>query len=148
MKTFLQHAAALALVLAGAAHADSFTSSASSASSESIGSVSTSFGKSSDSSSGEKKVADGNYRVIQTAAAPERPGQLQLTLRAVAGADEFVLFVPQQTAARNGIDTGATISVKQRPYGVEFGRADTGRAFFLALADDWFNELASNPVQL
>lgn len=142
-------AALTALLLAAAgAQADSFTSSASSASSESIGSVSTSVGKSSDSSSGEKKVADGDYRVIHTAALPERPGQLRLTLRAVNQADEFYLYVPQQTAERSGITAGATVSARQRPYGIEFSRAETGRAFFLALADDWFNELSSNAVKL
>ncbi|MFY9513730.1 MAG: hypothetical protein WAQ05_22440 [Rubrivivax sp.] len=151
MKTLHKPIALLALLLAAAgAHADSLASSASSAASESVGSLSTSFGKSSDSSSGEKKVADGNYRVIETAALPERPGQLRVTLRAAAdgSSDEFTLTLPQTTAARHGIEAGATIAARNRPYGIEFSRADTGNAFFLALADDWFNALSPNAVKL
>jgi hypothetical protein len=151
MKFSLKHAAALTLLIAGAAaQADSFTSSASSASSESVGSISTSFGKSSDSSSDDKKVADGNYRVIDTAALPDRPGLLRVTLRTAAAgrSDEFQLYLPQATAERAGIAAGAEVSTRTRPYGIEFSRTDTGNAFFLALADDWFNELSPNAVKL
>lgn len=146
-----KHAAVLALALAAmTAQAESLASSASSAASDSVGSISTSFGKSSDSSSGEKKVADGNYRVIETAALPERPGQLRVTLRAAGEgrSEEVQLFLPQATAERNGVTAGATVTARTRPYGVEFSRTDTGNAFFLALADDWFNELAPNAVKL
>ncbi len=149
--------AALALALAAASGpvlAASSTSSASSDSaSTSVGSISDSFGKSSDSSSGGKEKTAGDYRVIEVADAPARPGIVRLKLQALAGggegaAGEFFLYLPQQAAAEGRVAAGEVVSARDRPYGLEFARADTQKAFFLVLADDWMRELQTKVVAL
>jgi hypothetical protein len=144
--------AALSVLLAAGTltapvRADSLASSASSVASESIGSSSTSIQKSSNSSSNNDRVAQGEYRVVELAEAADRPGLLRLKLQ---GLDEaqgaFTLYVPQPTAARAGVETGQVVSVRQRPYGLEFAHA--GEAFFLVLDDAWHRELQTRIVQL
>ena len=148
-------AAALALCLACAVpgHATSFTSSASSAGSASSGSVSDSIGSSSNSSSGDdKKVAAGEYRVIDVAQAPAKPDTTRMTLRAVDGgtgpAREFYLDVPNRALAQRSVNAGELVQVSERVYGYEFAHADTRRSFFLALQDDWYRDLGSRKVTI
>jgi hypothetical protein len=139
----------LAAAMAMPAYADSFTSSASSAGSASSGSVSDSISGSSKSSSGDdKKVAAGQYRVIDVAEAPGKPGSARLTLRAAAeGADgELFLDLPKAALAERALPTGALVQVSERPYGYEFAYADTRQAFFLALHDAWQRELGSHAI--
>jgi len=152
--------ATLALVLGSAALSTALPSYASSTAassasegvSASVGSVSTSFEKSSDGSSKKDKTAAGDYKVTEVAEVAERPGTLRLTLAPVAeGAkadDSFVLYVPAQVVARDPVAAGQVITAKQRVYGVEFAKADTGRAFFLVMHDAWHRELQSNAVTL
>lgn len=149
--------ATLAFVLGSAAltasissHASSTAaSSASEGVSASVGSVSTSFEKSSDASSKKDKTAAGDYKVTEVAEVAERPGTVRLKLQAVAQADDsFYLYVPAQVAAQHPVAAGAVIAARPRPYGVEFARAETGRAFFLVMHDDWYRELQSNAVTL
>ncbi len=145
--------AAMLLAATGVARAESFASSASSAGSASIGSLSDSVRGSSRSSSGDdKKVAEGDYRVLEVADAADRPGHLQLKLQAVAQPGEegtLWLTLPRQALAPRGLAAGDVVIARQRPYGVEFARADAAQvreAFFLVLADDWHREL--DPVKL
>jgi hypothetical protein len=139
---------------AAPAFAESLASSASSAGSASLGSVSDSVKGSSKSSSGETKTADGDYRVIEVAAVADRPGMLRLKLQATAqpGDDgELLLTLPRQALQPHGIAAGEVISARNRPYGVEFARANGtggGQAFFLVLRDDWRRELDPKPVTL
>ena len=140
--------AALATACALPAHADSASSVASSAGSASSGSVSDSIGASSDSSSGDRRVAAGEYRVIDIAQAPAKPDTTRMTLRAVAGAREFTLDVPNRALADRGVDKGELVQVSERVYGFEFAHADTKRSFFLALQDDWYRDLASRKVTI
>ena len=123
-------------------------SSASSAVSDSlatsVGSVSDSIKTSSDSSSQNKRVAEGNYKIIEIAQAPA--GTLRLTLRAVADGAEFFLLLPPQTVAQNQLAAGHTVSVQHRTYGLQFSRAETGQAFFLALEGSSHRELQSIPL--
>jgi hypothetical protein len=150
--------AALALALAAAGGPALAASSASSASSDSastsVNSLSDSFGKSSDSSSGGKEKTAGDYRVIEVADAPARPGMLRMRLLALpAGAaegagGEFFLYVPQQAVAEGGVAAGQVVTARERPYGLEFARADTQRAFILLLTDDWLRELRTQAVTL
>ena len=131
--------------VAGGSSASSAGSSASSTSSEK------SSEKSSDSSSKKNQVAEGPYRIIDVADVPARPGMLRLRLQALAvpGADgEVLLYLPRQTFEANRLAAGQTVAARQRPYGIEFAHADTQRAFFHVLDDDWYRELASNPVTL
>ncbi len=93
--------AAVLMALASAVPALA-ASSASSASSDSItasvGSVSTSFGKSSDSSSATTTAANGDYKIVALAAAPDRQGTLRVKLQALAEGSaeaEFTLYLPQ-----------------------------------------------------
>jgi type IV secretory pathway TrbL component len=142
--------AALTAACAAPVHADSFTSSASSAGSASSGSISDSIGGSSNSSSGDKRVAAGDYRVIDVAQAPAKADTTRLTLRAVAAgpAREFTLDVPNRALAAGDVKNGAIVKVKEREYGYEFARADSKQPFFLALQDSWYRELSSRQVTI
>jgi hypothetical protein len=147
----LMAAAALPAVAASSASSESVGSS-----STSVGSLSNSVGKSSDSSSGkDKDVAEGDYRVIEVAAAADQPGKLRVKLQAAADDSpdgELYLTLPPTAVARGQLASGAVVSAKQRAYGVEFaagaGASATREPFFLVLRDDWFRELDSKPVVL
>ena len=153
--TFTTLTRALALALAAAActlpaHADSVASSASSAGSASSGSISDSIGGSSNSSKGDRRVAAGQYRVIDIAQAPAKAGTTRVTLRAVAGgpATEFWVDVPDRALAERRVDKGAVVQVNERVYGYEFAYGDTNKPFFLALQDAWYRELSSRKVTI
>jgi len=144
--------ASLCFAVAVPCFADSLASSASSAGSASSGSASDSLNNSSKSST-RTNTADGDYRVIEVAALPERPDMLQLTLHATAGGDdhEFTLKLPRQVLQPRGIVVGDIVNVRNRDYGLEFARASGGQArepFFLVLDDDWQRELEPRPVSL
>ena len=126
-------------------------SSASEGGSASVGSVSDSFEASSDGSSKKEKVAEGDYKVIEVAAMAERPGTMRLKLQPLADTREenaFFLYLPQKALAMNPVAAGQTVAARTRPYGTEFAKAETGKAFFLVLSDDWYRELQSNAVTL
>jgi hypothetical protein len=152
LKSSLAAAAVLCLAAALPAWADSSASSASSeSSSTSVGSISTSFGKSSDSSSKGDKTAAGDYKVIDVAEAPARPGTVRVRLQAVADGStegEFFLYLPQPTAVQARLSAGQVITARARSYGLEFAMARTQKAFFLALDDDWYRELQTHVVRL
>lgn len=139
-----------ATLLAGAAAAESSASSAASTASTSVASLSTSITQSSASSSRNNRVADGDYRVIQTAELAERPGTVRLTLQPVAGRPDegFDLLVPAPLAAQEQLVAGSTVRARHRPYGIEFAQGEPRRAFFLVLADAWYRELQTTPVGL
>jgi hypothetical protein len=143
------------LGLALQAHADSFVSSASSAGSASSGSISDSLNDSSNSSSGDKrKVADGNYRILEIGITPDRADRTRLTLQREGEAGQrVVLDLPQATFAQQNLAAGDTMYAQNRVYGIEFGRIEFDRIenrqpFYLVLADEWYGELASRPVTL
>ena len=140
--------AAFAAACAAPVHATSFTSTASSAGSASTGSISDSIGSSSDSSGDDRRVAAGDYRVIDVAQAPAKIDTTRVTLRAVGAgpAREFYLDVPNRALAERRVNLGELVQVSDRVYGYEFAHADTRRAFFLALQDDWYRDLASRKV--
>lgn len=145
---------ALALVLGAVSlpslAASTAASSASNVASSTASSASDSLGKSSTSSSPGNDLADGDYRVIDMADAADRPGVVRLTLQGVAttGKTEFELFLPKATLAQAQLDTGALVRTRQRPYGIEFAHPDAREPFFLVMRDEWYRELASNPVTL
>ena len=133
-----------------ASSASSAGSSASSAGSASSGSASDSLNNSSKSSA-RTTTADGDYRVIEVAELAERPGTLQLTLRATATDHAFTLKLPRQALAPRGIAPGDVVQVRNRDYGLEFARgndAGTREPFFLVLHDAWQRELEPRPVTL
>jgi hypothetical protein len=140
----------LAVCLPAAAES-SAASSASNSASSTVGSLSDSVKGSSDSSSKTTTVAEGEYRIIELAAFPERPGTVRLTLQALAGTGaDGVLFLVVPAPALDGgrLVAGQIVTARQRPYGVEFARGDDGQAFFLALSDDWLRELQARAVTL
>jgi hypothetical protein len=152
VNSFLRLAATVTFGLT-ALSAQAGGSSASSASSESIGSVSTSIGKSSDSSSGKDKVAQGQYKVIEMAEVAQQPGMVRVRLQGIATAqnEEFFLTLPRQAAERGQLAEGQVVEAQQRPFGLAFAALDTaGNAspFFLVLDDAWHRELESRPVVL
>jgi hypothetical protein len=144
--------ACLATVLGCASHAnaDSFTSSASSAGSASSGSVSDSLRGSSNSSTGNDKAASGDYRIVEVAKAPDRPGIARVTMQADAAVEQrIVLDLPQAIADKQGLGRGDLVHAQRRVYGFEFAHSDTvHEPFYLVLADDWYDELAARPVRL
>jgi hypothetical protein len=148
--------ASLALLMASAAlpalASSSVASEGSSASSTSVGSSSTSVGKSSDSSSGkDKEVAEGDYRVIEVAAAADQPGKLRVKLQAAADDSvngELYLTLPTTAVTRGQLAQGSVISARNRAYGVEFAAGAKREAFFLVMRDEWFRELDTKPVVL
>jgi len=152
LKTRLALVAALAMLAAPSVMAVSSTaSSASEGVSTSVGSLSDSVKGSSNSSSGDAKVAEGQYKIIDVAAVDGQPGTAQLKLQAVAGtgaAGELLLLVPQRTVEQAHLAAGEVVQARLRPYGVEFAKATDGAAFFLALTDGWLRELQNNPVTL
>ena len=136
-------AGAGSLVTSSAAGGSSASSAASSASESSK--------DSSTSSSNNNRVAEGPYKIVDIVAVADRPGTVRLRLQALAdagAAGEWLLDLPEQTAGQSRLATGQTVTARQRPYGTEFAHADTDKAFFLVLNDDWSRELASNPVLL
>jgi len=146
--TRLACAIALGIATVMPASADSLASSASSAASESIGSLSDSL-RGSSNSSDKKKVAEGDYRIIEVAAIAEKPGMLRLKMQAAARegeANELTLDLPQKALGAQPLAAGDVVSARQRPYGYEFARAQTREAFFLVLADEWRGDLAPRPV--
>lgn len=138
--------------------ADSSTSSASSAGSASVGSLSDSVKGSSNSSTGNTKVAEGPYRVMNVAALADQPGQLRVQLQALqdpGASGQLWLTLPQQALAGRGLQAGDLVAAQHRPYGVAFAYLDqaaNGAAktepFFLALAPGWNRELAPQAITL
>lgn len=150
---------ALALLLAMAAAPAWAASSASSAVSDSLttssGSVSNSIQKSSDSSSGkDEKVAEGDYTIIEVAAAPARPGTVRLKLQPVADtgtaakSGEFFLFMPQEAFEQSRLGPGHVVTAKPRAYGLQFTQAASQKVFFLVLEDEQYRELQTKVVSL
>jgi hypothetical protein len=82
---------------------------------------------------------DGRWRLPRQATAlPGEQGELLLTL-------------PRRALEPRGIAAGDVIHARNRPYGLEFARANGAQAreaFFLVLADDWHRELDPQPVKL
>lgn len=153
-------AALLGGVLSQPALADTtLSASVSDSISTAVGSVSTSLKKSSQSSTKDDKVAEGDYKVVALTAEAGQPGMVRLTLQALAPAgqdagadaaadDHFALILPQKTVALNQVATGAIVTARNRPYGVAFATGEARQDFFLVLQDEWFRELATRPVVL
>ncbi|WP_418318350.1 hypothetical protein [Piscinibacter sakaiensis] len=143
-----------ALVSPAFAGPSSAASSASDSITASVGRLSGSVQASSNSSSGDRRVAEGDYRLIEIAEDTGRPDMLRLALAplqdgAAGGAEPFVLTVPRETVGRTPeLVAGTTVHVAERPYGFEFAQGKPRQAFFLALHDDWYRELRTTPVGL
>ena len=139
----------LGLCAAPCGAASSASSAVSDSLATSVGSVSDSVKNSSDSSSQNKRVAEGDYKIIEiTEITQAAAGTVRLTLRGTADGAEFFLLLPQQTVAQNQLAPGHTVSVHHRTYGLQFSKAETGQAFFLALEDSSHRELQSVPLAL
>ncbi len=146
-------ALAVSALLCGPALAtSSAVVSASDSLSTSVDSISRSIKKSSDSSA-RTVVGQGDYKVIQMAQV--EAGSLDVTLQAVPGSGaegEFTLRLPDKAVVQGALAVGQVVSARERPYGLEFARADpvthTRTAFFLLLEDAWYRELQSVPVTL
>ena len=141
---------AIAVLASAPARAESSASSAvSDSASSATSSASNSLEGSSNSSSGNnKKVAAGEYRVIQMAAATDKPGQQQRVLLRKDDGSEVRLLLPLAAAERGQLAAGRMVLVNERPYGYEFAAADTKQAFFLVLEDAWQRDLQTRPVVL
>ena len=98
------------------------------------------------SSQRDARNAQGDYKVIEVADVAGRPGMVQLRLHALAQDDEFMLTLPREAAANGHVAKDAVVTAMQRPYGIEFATGQEHAAFFLALADDWANELRTTAL--
>jgi len=154
-KTLRLPAALLALAAATFAPASFAASSASSAIFESlstsVGSASASLRRSSDSSSEDKKVSDGDYRIEGVEPVAGQPDRVRLVLRALDehdGDDLLSLELPRQVVADAALGNGSVVGARRRPYGVQFDISATRQVFFLVLDDIWFRELSTRPVSL
>ena len=132
--------------------ASSASSASSDGSSASVGSLSTSIEGSSNSSKADK-VAEGDYRIVQIAAADKLPGKMRVTLRAVNPAvspadGEFVLTLPQEAVQQARLAAGGVVTARQQAYGVQFAAGAPREAFFLVLQDAWYEELRTKAVTL
>jgi hypothetical protein len=137
-------------------------SSASSAASDSVttlvGSVSNSFGRSSDSSKGgDKTAAAGDYKIVAVTATARPDGDLADTLRLTLQAvnktdaqadDELYLYLPRATLVQAQLAAGQLITATPRPYGTEFSNTTSRQAFFLVLQDEWYRDLKTTVVTL
>lgn len=129
----------------------SAASSASDSASTSVGSLSDSLQHSSNSSSRNGGVAEGDYRLVDVASLAEHPGMLRLHLQPTmqtAGTEGFWLDLPQAAFNDSHLQPGEQVHASQRPYGMEFSNALTRQAFFLALRDDWLQDLRVRAVEL
>lgn len=128
--------------------ASSAVASASDSVSTSVDSLSRSIRKSSDSSS-RTVVGQGDYEVIRVA--DVEGDRRDVTLQALPGRGAhgvLTLRLPLEAAARGDLVPGRVVTAHERPYGVEFARADTRTAFFLLLDDEWSRELQSVALPL
>ncbi len=148
--------AAIFALAAPALAASTLSVSISDSVSTAVGSVSDSVRRSSESSTGKDRVAQGDYRIVEVVAAAERPGRVRLTLQPETAAEDVLfLFVPQATVAQAALATGQRVTATHRDYGVEFSRLAEATAasapalpFFLVLDDSWYRELPSRLVTL
>jgi hypothetical protein len=142
-----------------------------------VGSLSDSVQGSSTSSTGDKKMAAGEYRVaevITLAVADGTPARLELRLNRVvaegadathaatspaATAQTWVLRVPAQALASQPVQAGDHLWVHERTYGLAFARVthtapaapqrvSVSAPFFLALNDAWLQDIQARPVSL
>ena len=87
---------------------------------------------SSNSSHGDKrKVADGEYRIIQIAATPDRADRTRITMQANDPQQRIVLDLPQITFDKQQLVVGDAMYAQNRAYGIEFGRSDKHQPFYL-----------------
>ncbi len=132
--------------------ASSTASSASEGASSAASSGSKSLEKSSGSSSKGDKVAAGDYRILDVAAAVDRPGMLRVHLQAAAdtdaGVDDFYLVLPELAFEKSQLSIGQLVTARQHAYGLEFANQQSQQAFFLVLSDEWYRELDSRAVVL
>ncbi len=131
--------------------ATGISSSISDSVAQSVGSVSDSIKRSSDSSSKTVDLAEGDYRITQVAIVDDRPGMTRLTLQAATDQDDrdaVFLYVPTGTAERHALAQGGSITARHRPYGIEFTVARAEQPFFLVVHDDVRRELDHHVVTL
>ncbi|MGM9516142.1 hypothetical protein ACS5PK_17970 [Roseateles sp. DB2] len=123
----------------------SSVSSASGSASQSLGSVSDSIQGSSNSSTG-RRVAAGEYRVVEIAAQEDRPDLERLQLEGEGG--RFTLLLPAAVRERAMLSRGDLIAVSRPAYGLAFARVGADQPFFLALDEGWRHEFQRRAVML
>lgn len=143
--------AGLLIAVAAPVCADSFTSSASSAGSASVGSASDSIQASSNSSSGDRQAAAGEYRVLAILQPAGRPDMQRLVLEPIDRAGDarpFDLQLPLAATADRPVRAGDRLRVEPRSYGLAVARAEAAQPFFLVLADERRRELEAHALTL
>ncbi|MDT9001582.1 hypothetical protein RQP53_20060 [Paucibacter sp. APW11] len=138
-----------AMLLGGLASASSLVSAIDSLST-SLGSASDSIQSSSQSSTGGRRVAAGDYRIIEVAQLPSQADGAQFARLQLQGSEgqTFYLRLPLATLQQAALAAGTGVSASERPYGLAFSRQGEAAPFYLVLDDDWYQELRSRPVRL
>jgi hypothetical protein len=86
--------------------------------------------------------------VIDVATAQGRAGMARVTMQADDSDWQVMLDLPQAVVDREQLRIGNQVHAQERVYGIEFEHGDTRAAFFLALNDNWSDELAAHKVSL
>jgi hypothetical protein len=74
---------------------------------------------------------------------------LRMKIKAPRASDDagmFFLDLPQRALGAQALTAGDMVSVHNRPYGLEFARAQTREPFFLVLNDEWRGDLDPHAV--
>ena len=82
------------------------------------------------------------------AKAPQREGMARVTMQANDTDLRVMVDLPQTVVDREQLRNGALVHAQQRAYGIAFEHGDTRAPFFLALNDEWIDELAAHKVSL
>lgn len=143
-----------ACLLATAAGASSTASSAISQSTDSISASANSISGSVHDSSNSSKTAataQGDYTVVQVAAADTKPGWITVALKPHGSDDgrmDIALLIPGTAMPTQGLKTGDMVHAQAYEYGIEFSTAQDQKPFFLAIKDEKVDSLRSVAVTL
>lgn len=76
---------------------------------------------------------------------------LRMTLARLGDAvvdQQVEVSLPRDAFDKGSLAIGGMIAVREKAYGLELANGQTQQAFFLVLADEWYQELGIKPVML
>lgn len=107
-----------------------------------VGSISTSVGASSKSSTDVIKTVEGDYKVTDVAEVTDHPEKMRVALQAAGNDREGIyLYLSSKDFAEAQLSPGKVVTALKRPYGVAFAHVNTTKAFVVVLNDTWLKDL-------